>query len=381
MKRLMLKQKLQLGLSLRSLAGSLLLIVALVGATTYSAFNGLAVADNIDAQIQALENQNTSNQANSAQLGAQAANYQDQVNKLDAQINGLQQSIVSNQHKSDDLQQQIIAKQAELDHQKTVLGENIKAMYLEGQVSTLEILASSNDLSDFVNKEVNRGVVQNKVKNTVDAITTLKLELQLQQEQLKSVIADLQKQRDQVAAKEAEQSHLLAFTEGQKAAYDQQIANNNTSIATLRAQQAAQNHTLGGVPISGDPGHGGYPGAWDGVGQDTVLDTWGMWNRECVSYTAWKVYQTYGYMPGWGWDVKGNANQWPGDAQAVGIPTGSTPRVHSVAIYMGGAFGHAMWVEGVSGNTIYVSQYNYDLNGHYSEMSINGSGLTYIYFP
>ncbi len=39
-----------------------------------------------------------------------------------------------------------------------------------------------------------------------------------------------------------------------------------------------------------------------------------------------------------------------------------------------------MWVEGVSGNTIYVSQYNYDLNGHYSEMSINGGGLIYIYF-
>ena len=37
-------------------------------------------------------------------------------------------------------------------------------------------------------------------------------------------------------------------------------------------------------------------------------------------------------------------------------------------------------VEAVNGNTIYVSQYNYDLAGHYSEMSINGSGLIYIYF-
>jgi surface antigen len=47
---------------------------------------------------------------------------------------------------------------------------------------------------------------------------------------------------------------------------------------------------------------------------------------------------------------------------------------------MGGAYGHAMWVEAVSGSTIYVSQYNYDLAGHYSEMAINGSGLTYLYF-
>jgi hypothetical protein len=37
-------------------------------------------------------------------------------------------------------------------------------------------------------------------------------------------------------------------------------------------------------------------------------------------------------------------------------------------------------VEKVEGNMIYVSQYNYDLHGHYSEMWINGGNLTYIYF-
>jgi surface antigen len=83
-------------------------------------------------------------------------------------------------------------------------------------------------------------------------------------------------------------------------------------------------------------------------------------------------------MPYWG--GVGNANQWPGDARAAGIATGSTPKVHSVAISMGGAFGHAMWVEAVSGNMIYVSQYNYDLAGHYSEMWVNGGSFTYLYF-
>jgi surface antigen len=47
---------------------------------------------------------------------------------------------------------------------------------------------------------------------------------------------------------------------------------------------------------------------------------------------------------------------------------------------MQGYYGHAMWVEKVSGSMIYVSQYNYDLRGHYSEMWVNGSAFTYIYF-
>jgi surface antigen len=188
----------------------------------------------------------------------------------------------------------------------------------------------------------------------------------------------LQAQQTQLQAQQAQQAALLNYTEAQKASYDQQISSNNSQISTLRAQQAALNRKLGGVPSAGDPGHGGYPAAWNNAGQDTTLDSWGMYNRECVSYTAWKVYQTFGYMPYWG--GSGNANQWPGDAQRAGISIGSTPKVHSVAIWNVGAFGHAMWVEAVSGNTIYVSQYNYDYQGHYSEMSISASGLTFIYF-
>ncbi|HSX05367.1 MAG TPA: CHAP domain-containing protein [Candidatus Saccharimonadales bacterium] len=149
-------------------------------------------------------------------------------------------------------------------------------------------------------------------------------------------------------------------------------------IAKLQAAQAVANRDLGGLLVAGDPHHGGYPAVWDNAVQDSQLDSWGMYNRECVSYTAWKVYQTYGNMPNWG--GVGNANQWVRDARRAGIATGSTPQVHAVAISMAGYYGHAMWVEKVSGNMIYVSQYNYDLRGHYSEMWVKSSYFTYIYF-
>jgi surface antigen len=155
-------------------------------------------------------------------------------------------------------------------------------------------------------------------------------------------------------------------------------AKEQQEIAQWQAAQLEANHSLDGTIVAGDPTHGGYPATWADAPQDSMLDSWGMYNRECVSYAAWKVYQTYGYMPYWG--GVGNANQWVGDAQRAGIPTGSTPRVHSVAIWMHGYYGHAMWVEQVSGNMIYVSQYNYSLNGQYSEMWVNGSDFTYIYF-
>jgi peptidoglycan hydrolase CwlO-like protein len=335
-------------------------------------------ADQFDQQIQALRDQNANSQSASNQLGAQAASYQDAIDKLQAQISALQASIAANQQKSDDLQRQIIQAQADLEQQKKVLGEDIKAMYLEGKTSTLEILASSKDLSEFVDKQQARNAVSDKVKTTMDKITALEDQLKVQQGELQQLIKDQQAQNAQLSATQAEQSQLLAYTEGQKAAYDQQIKSNNSQIASLRAAQLAANRSLGGSAVAGDPGHGGYPANLDRAGQDSLVDPWGMYNRECVSYTAWKVYQYYGHMPYWG--GVGNANQWPGDANAAGIPTGSMPKVHSVAISMGGAYGHAMWVEAVSGSMIYVSQYNFDLAGHYSEMWVNGSNFTYLYF-
>jgi peptidoglycan hydrolase CwlO-like protein len=335
-------------------------------------------ADQFDEQIQALRDQNNNNQSASDQLAAQANSYQDAINKLQVQISALQAAIAANQQKSEKIHQQMIEAQAELDQEKAVLGENIKAMYLEGQTSTLEMLASSKNLSDFVDKQQARNAVSDKVKATMDKIAELQNQLKAQDAELQRLIKDQQVQNEQLGSAQVQQTQLLAYTEGQKAAYDQQIKSNNAQISNLRAMQVAANRRLGGSAVAGDPSHGGYPGYLDHAGQDTLVDPWGMFNRECVSYTAWKVQQYFGNMPYWG--GVGNANQWPADAQRYGVPTGSIPKAHSVAISMGGAYGHAMWVEAVSGSTIYVSQYNYDLAGHYSEMAINGSGLTYLYF-
>jgi peptidoglycan hydrolase CwlO-like protein/surface antigen len=375
-KVLALKQKLTTNMvRIRFLIFTLLTAGILAGGTLITS---TVKADDFDAQIRALQAQNDSNQAQADSLAATAASYQAAVDALNAKISSLQSAIVATQAQIDELNKQITEAQAQLDHEKHVLGENIKTMYLEGDVSTLEVLASSKNLSDFVNKQEYRNSVSNKVKASVDKINDLKAELQKQQDQQESLLKDQQTQQTQLQADQTQQYSLLNYTEGQKAAYDSQIQSNNSQIASLRAQQAALNRKLGGVPSAGDPGHGGYPAAWNNAPQDSMIDSWGMYNRECVSYTAWKVYQTYGYMPYWG--GVGNANQWPGDAQAAGIPTGTVPKAHSVAIWNVGAFGHAMWVEGVSGNTVYVSQYNYDYAGHYSEMSINASGLIFIYF-
>src|SRR3990167_4665380 len=154
----------------------------LLAATMF--YNGVAGADRFDEQIDELQGQNAGYRNQVEQLTAEAESYEDAINKLEAQINTLQQAIVANQKAAAKLEKEIKAKEAELEYQRGVLGESIKEMYLEGQISTLEILAASRDISDFVNREVARNVVQNKIKNLVDQITELKLQLEQQQREL-----------------------------------------------------------------------------------------------------------------------------------------------------------------------------------------------------
>jgi surface antigen/peptidoglycan hydrolase CwlO-like protein len=360
------------------LAVSAVLALIVVGTTIYG---GLAKADQFDAQINQLQQQNSGLQVQSNSLAAVAKSYQDAINILEQQINVLQQSIVANQQKSNELKAQIAQAQADLEHEKKVLGENIKTMYLEGKISTLEVLASSNNLSDFVNKQEYRNSVQSKVKATLDKINALKVQLEEQNRELEVAIADLQKQQDELNNTYAQQSQMLSYTEGQKAAYDKQLSNNRAAIAELRRQQIAANaRFIGGTPGSGPACGGGYPAKWCEIPQDSVIDSWGMYNRECVSYTAWRIAASGRYMPYWG--GVGNANQWDDDARAAGIPVDSSPRPGDIAISNAGYYGHAMYVESVNDDgTINVSQYNASLDGRFSyRFNLDVGSLVFIHF-
>lgn len=337
-----------------------------------------ARADQFDDQINAIKQQQSANQQSSNALGAQANDVQSQINDLQNQIAAIQAQIDINTARQNDLTNQIDAAQKKLDEQKDLLSANIRSIYIEGDISPLEMIASSKNLSDFVDKQEYRDRIKDNISNTMDEIQRLKKQLNDQKVEVTRILDEQKSLRGSLDQKNAEASAKLSSINADKANFDAQIKQQSSQIASLKAQQRAANSHLGGSAVAGDPAKGGYPSRWANAPQDSVVDSWGMYNRECVSYTAWKVYQSGRNMPYWG--GRGNANQWPGNARAAGIPVDGNPQVGDVAISMSGYYGHAMYVEAVSGGRVYVSQYNYSINGEYSEMWINASGLYFIHF-
>ncbi len=340
-------------------------------------------ADQFDEQIKSLSAQNAASKGVLNGLESQAGSYQAVIGQLQSQISAVQSQIASSQAQQAQLEQQIADDQQQITVKKGQLSSAIKALYIDGQTSTIEELATSKNLSDYVDKEEYRTAVQNQLNAKIKDIGVLQAQLQNKKGQVDNLLASQKTQNAQLNNDQAQQDQLLSFNQGQQSAYNAQISANSSQINKLRQQQIAANArfsgSTGGAPGSGPTCGGGYPSVWCNAAQDSLIDSWGMYNRECVSYTAFKVAASGRNMPYWG--GRGNANQWVADAQSAGIPVDHNPQAGDVAISLAGAFGHAMYVESVNGNgTINISQYNVNLDGRYSTATITPGSLYFIHF-
>ncbi len=359
-----------------------------------------AWADSYDDQISALSQQAAAAQSQANADATQITNYQGKLAQLNAQISALNSQIQLNQLQYTKVSSDIAANEAQLATAKTDLGADIKAMYLASSVTPLEMIASSKNLSDFFNEQQYQDTIRGKIEGAMSSIEALKSKLEAQQNQLTLILNTEHAQQGQLATAQSQANQLLALAEQNAAAANAQVASANSQISNLRAQQAAMFAKLAGA-TSGGLGDftfrnlsfggqcgGGYPGYLCNSPTDSTVDSWGMLNRECVSYAAYRVASSGRNMPNWG--GSGDAYQWPADAASAGIPEDNTPHVGDVLIApasMIGGVGHAMYVESIeSDGWVHVSQYNWwptenGPYGLYSEMDVKVvPGLVFIHF-
>ena len=357
----------------------LLLAVAslLVAATAYMPS---VRADSVDNQIAALRAENARNRSAVADLAATARNYQEAIAQLEAQIGQLQAQIDDNLAKQAALQNKIEENERELARQRNLLAADIKAMYTDGNVSTIEMLATSKDLSEFIDKETYRNAVQQKIQDTLDKITKLQAELADQKAEVEALLKQQQEQQASLNANRAEQARMLSLNKAQQADFNRKTSANQAKIDALIAEQRRFNEgspggyyfiRFPGYVAGHDVGIDDYPYRDAGFSMqlgpcsftDSYPDSpdkWGYCTRQCVSYTAWAVERSGRTAP----KYYGSAKNWIYAAPASWIH--SEPEPGDVAISTGGTWGHAMYVEQVDGDRIYVSQYNQQLTGRYS---------------
>lgn len=319
-----------------------------------------------DAKIKEIEDRVSEYKSKAAELASQSETLNGAIAQLQLQQDQVQAEIDLNNAKMAQLENEIAANEAKMKKQGAALAKSIAASYIAGQPSALEVLANSNTISDYVENRSQQESLQAQLNSLINQINKLKTELQIQKNKVNAILNDQKSRRDQIDSSKKQQQNLLDQTQGQESKYQDLVKENNQEISRLKAEQIRLNQISGGTVVAGDPNHGGYPAYLNDAPISALIDPWGMFNRQCVSYTAWKVHSTYGNMPYWG--GIGNANQWDDNAARIGIPYGKTPKPGSVIVFNSGRWGHVAWVESVNDDgTINVSEYNQNGDGRYHE--------------
>jgi len=186
-------------------------------------------------------------------LENEIANYQIQINSIQTQINITQQEITVTNSAINETGNKIIEGEKELEKQKEIMNEYLRTMYIEGRVSTIELVASSNNFSDFVDRNEYLSTVQNNVQDTANKISLLNKELQaqkknLEEKQIKSeqLKAEQVAQRNAVNSQQTAIESLLSSTQGDEEEYQKQLAQKKIEEAAVwAAYEAAINSSIG----------------------------------------------------------------------------------------------------------------------------------------
>lgn len=361
-------------------------LVAMSALLAGSSIFGLAshvLARDYNAEIQAKQQEADNYNSEASRLGEMADSLQAELDKINGQISAIQAQISDSQKKINSLNDQIKKNEELIKHNRKAMGRILADLYVDDQISPLEMLASSKNISDYIDKQEQRNSLKTSLNDKIKEIKSLQKKLEENKKSVENTLRDQELQRNAMAAKQSEKAKLITDTKNDQNNYAALAQKRNSEVAKLREEQLKENKkrlTVG----AGSVGTGGYPSAWANAPLDAYVDPWGLYTRECVSYVAWKIASTGRYVPYFG--GAGNANEWPSTAARHGIPSGSTPKAGAAAVMNIGYYGHVMYVESVNGDgTITISDYNRGWDGLYRGPDdrgsrISASGLTYIYF-
>lgn len=212
--------------TLRTLTASILAALVIGGATVPTVL--AATSDELQSSINSLESKQDDLQSKQNQISSQLDSLRKNKEKqeelqhaLENQMMAIQEEVNVINQKIRKLDKKIAEKKAEIaDDEKEIthtfnqLKERIRALYLAGEASTLDILLNSHSIADFADKaEVMRSITS----HDTDLINKLKVQLAKVKDQKAEIEKDRQEVSDSKTELESKQKEVQQLSEECKA--------------------------------------------------------------------------------------------------------------------------------------------------------------------
>ena len=140
-------------------------------------------------------------------------------------------------------------EQAQYDSMKT----RIKFMYEGGSISLLEVLFSSENMTDFLNKAEYVTSISEYDRSMLDELRTIRDDIEQKQIGLEEQQEELSELKEELTEKQETLNSKISSTSGQLADYSAQLERAKAAEAALAA---AQNNKVSGS-VGGNDGNGG----------------------------------------------------------------------------------------------------------------------------
>lgn len=234
-----------------------LIPVLLAGILTLTTGTGVYAAD-IDEQIADMQSQKAQAQAGLAQAQENISSLESKRQELEsylAQLNSqyeeltdsVSQLSIQAAQKEDELQNmklELAKAQQQSQQQYEAMKKRIVYMYENGGTTMLELLLSSSDLTQFMNRAENISQLSKYDRDMLKKYEDLQASIQEQEENLEKEAASVNQLLAESASKKQEVQALVSSTNDSIASYISQISASQAEAAALSAQISSAENSI-----------------------------------------------------------------------------------------------------------------------------------------
>lgn len=163
---------------------------------------------------------------------------QEDADELQAEINTVQASIETTEAEIAETQRRIDEKQAQFDLTYQQYCQRLRAMYVSGSASNLEVLLTSVDISSILTRSQMIKSVSQQDSQTLDFLMTQMEEIEKDKADLEAKRTELSKNKEKLQKSKKKLTDNIATIESSKSELDSEVAECNALIKKLSSQTA-----------------------------------------------------------------------------------------------------------------------------------------------
>ena len=202
-------------------------------------------------EIDRLASEKKETQETIAALDKKIKLMQDEINVLQKNANALQAEIESIENDIEKTEQEIVDTQAEIDKRQAEFDKNfeeycqrLKAMYVSGHASNIEVLMTCSDISSILTRSQMIKSVSEQDSNFLNDLMEQMSEIEKAKASLEEKINQLNVDKDKLEASKRELEENIATVKSAKSELDAEVEKANDLMRRLASETAEYQETI-----------------------------------------------------------------------------------------------------------------------------------------